>query len=301
MSTKSTILFFALSLLLAATASAQGPIGGFFSAKGEGSVTVSYTYTQYDQFYVADNKMDGAGMYGEISQDIYSLYAKYGITDRLTVVAIIPYIDATGKDRNEGFDGPLRDDGFQDFSLWAKYRPFSADFEGGRFDGLVAAGVSIPDGYEPGGILSLGSGAFATDLKLGGQLNLDGGFFATFIAGYSLRGNAESELPGLEGRDLDVPNAINLMGKVGYAASRFYVEAWIFNQNSTDGIDIGGEGFSMGNFPETEVDYTSIGASVYVPIAAGFGASVGYGTTIDGRNIGDASYISGGITYNFGR
>lgn len=301
MSTKINALLILLFLLSSAVGMAQGPIGGFFSAQGEGSVTASYTYTKYDAFYVADEKSPEGGVpgLGEVDQNIYSLYAKYGVTDDLTLVAIIPYISASGENGPDPITGRQDIDGFQDFSLWAKYRPFSADFNGGRFDALVAAGFSLPDGYEPNGILSLGSGAFSTDFKVGGQVNLTNGLFATALAGYSIRGNATSELGGTETK-FDVPNAINLMGKIGYAGAKFYVEGWIANQNSTDGVDIMGEGFT-GNFPETEVDFTSIGASVYVPILPALGVSVGYGTTIDGRNVGDSNYIGTGLTVNFGR
>ena len=301
MYTKFTFLLFVLFLFSTTAVSAQGPIGGFFSAKGDGSVTVSYTYVKYDAFYVADQKSpdNGVPAHGSIDQNIYSIYAKYGVTDDLTLVAIAPYISASsGNDAADPVNGESSVSGFQDFSLWAKYRPFTAGFTGGRVDGLLAAGYSVAGGYEANGILSIGSGASAAELKAGAQVNLDNGLFATAIVGYSFRGTAESDVTAFSGLEFDVPNAVNLMAKVGYAGSKFYLEAWVANQNSTDGIDIGSDDFT-GNFPETEVDFTTIGASAYVPLNQVIGLSVGYGTTVSGRNVGDSNYVNGGVTLSF--
>ncbi len=285
---------------MATSLSAQGPFGGFFSAKGEGSVTASYTLSRYDAFYLGEEKTEGVPAHDEISQNIYSLYAKYGITDDVTLVAILPYISASGDNMPDPVNGESKVSGLQDVSLWAKYRPFSAGFTGGRLDGLAAVGITVPGGYEPNGILSLGNGAFATDLKIGGHLNLDSGLFATAIGGYTLRGKSSSDLANFTNVEFDVPNSTNLLGKIGFASSSFYVEAWVYNQNTTDARDITDADFG-GRFPETEVDFTSIGASVYVPVSTNLGLSIGYGTTIDGRNVGDASYFSGGVTLKFGR
>lgn len=278
---------------------AQGIIDGFYSPKGKISLTASYTRTAYDEFYVGQEKVGPVPALNKVTQDIFSIYGKYGLSDNLTLILNVPYISASGDGEPDPVNGETKQSDFQDLALAAKYRPFSLAISGGKIDGITSLGIGIPAGYEPNGILSLGSGAFTTDLHVGGQLQLDAGFFTTLVIGYSLRGKAEDNFGTNNGSDFDVPNALLAMGKVGYSSSRFYIEAWIDHQKtSSDGVDIMGPGFS-GNFPETRVDYTRFGVSGYVPIVPNFGLSAGFGTVLDGRNVGDTTYFNTGITYSF--
>ncbi len=82
--------------------------------------------------------------------------------------------------------------------------------------------------------------------------------------------------------------------KIGYAGKLFYVEAWINNQTSTSGIDIGGPGFTPERFPETRVNTTNIGASIYVA-----GVTLGGGKRLTGRNAGLPNYYTAGLALTF--
>lgn len=301
MLTQKSYLFLLCFVLLGTTAlSAQDMIDGFFKTKGELSLTASYSRGVFDEFYVGDTKVGPVPAHEEISQNIYTLYGAYGITDDLSVVVNVPYVSATGDGVADPVNGLLDVDGLQDVSAYLKYRPLSAGFSGGRFDVVTAAGVSVAGDYEPNGILSLGSGANSANFRVGGHLHLNSGLFLTATGGYDFRGEAENT--GAE-TDFDVPNAFRGMAKVGYAGGKFYVEGWFdFQQTLEDDlgpIDIMGERFT-GNFPETTVNYARVGASVYVPLGNTLGVSAGYGTVIDGRNLGDTNLFSAGLTVNLG-
>ncbi|WP_209402266.1 transporter [Pseudozobellia sp. WGM2] len=278
---------------------AQGLIDGFYSNKGDVSLTASYTGASYDEFYVGEEKMGPVPAHEKITQDIIGLYAKWGLTDALTLVVNAPYISAKGEGTPDPISGNTKESGFQDISIAAKYRPFRAAFEGGKFDGITALGFDIPGGYDANSILAIGNGAFKTNLHIGGHLQLNQGFFTTLVAGYSLRGKTDDDFNVNNGEDYDVPNAILAMAKVGYAGSKFYGELWVDHQaTSSDGVDIMGPGFA-GNFPETRVNYTRLGVSAYVPVTTLIGLSAGYGTLIDGRNIGDTNFFNVGVTFSF--
>lgn len=300
MKTKRTVLISFGILIIGSTVHAQGLVDGYYSQKGNLAVTASYTRVgAYDEFYVGKEKTGPVPVHNEISQDIFGVYAKYGLLDDLTLIFNVPYITTKGYGDSDPVNGETKQSDFQDICLTAKYRPFSTDFTGGRIDGISALGIAIPAGYEPNGILSIGNGAFATDLHIGGHLQLNGGFFSTLVAGYSFRGKAKDNLGANGGNDFDVPNAFLAVAKLGYAASKFYVELWMDHQaSSSDGVDIMGPGFA-GNFPETRVDYTRLGISGYVPVTDGIGLSAGYGALLDGRNIGDSGYFSTGVTFLF--
>ena len=284
-------------LSLGGALSAQSLVDGSFNAPGRVNLTAGATFAVYDEFYVGEMKTGPVPAHGKISQQIYSLYGTVGITENLTVIASVPYITSEG----EGMPDPINDQtsvsGVQDVSVYAKYRPFSAALgENGRFDGILAAGVSIAGGYEPNGILSIGSGANAAEVKVGGVVQATEKLSLTALAGYIVRGEAENTG---DGADFDVPNGVELTAKLAYNLSTLYLEGWVKNLRSTDGVDIMGEGF-MGNFPETDVDLTIVGASAFVPVKQNLGFSLSYGTVVSGRNVGDGNYVGGGVTVGFG-
>ena len=277
------------------SALAQGIIDGSFNEKGNVSISLGYTRAVGEAFYVADVKMDPIPAHEKITQDIFSLYGTYGLTDNLTVIASLPYISTQGEGVADPVNGLTEDSGIQDVQLALKYRLGSVYNDVSQLDFYTSLGIGIPGGYEPSGILSLGSGAFATDLHAGVRYRGNSGFFLDLTGGYSLRGKADNNF---DGEDFDVPNAILGVARIGYGGSKFYAEAFFDFQHSTSGVDIMGEGF-MGNFPETQVNYARLGTSVYVPISSAFGVSVGFGTFIDGRNVTDNNYFSGGVTVGF--
>ncbi len=290
----------ALSILgmvgLSTITNAQGMLDGFSPKKGALSITASYSRSQFDEFYLGKEKVDGVPVHGEINQNIFSLYAKYGITDRLSVAVNLPFISA---DNTSGLGDPVNGENsisdLQDISIALKLNAHTFKFN--RADLNIITGVTavIPTGYEPNGILSVGSGAFGVDVTAGLHLNTDVGFFSTILAGYNLRGDADNDLT--PGGDFGVPNAFVTTGKIGYSSSFIYVEAWADYQNSEEGVDIGTPAF-VGNFPETNVDYSRVGLTVYKNIIPSLGVSLGYGRVIDGRNLGNSQIYTAGLTYN---
>ncbi|CAL2101985.1 conserved exported protein of unknown function [Tenacibaculum sp. 190130A14a] len=285
-------------LLGVSTASnAQGMFDGFTPKKGDLSITASYAKSDFDQFYLGEEKQDAVPVHGEINQNIFSLFAKYGITDRLSAVVKVPYISA---ENTSGAPDPVNGEtsisGLQDITIGLKLNAHTFKFAKADLSILTAGAVVIPTNYEPVGILSLGTGAFGVDLRLGLHLNTDIGFFSTLYAGYNLRGDADNNLIPNRG-DFNAPNAFVTSGKIGYASKHIYVEAWADYANSEEGVDIGSPAFA-GNFPETDVDYARVGLTVYKEVIPNLGISAGIGKVIDGRNIGDSIIYSGGITYN---
>lgn len=301
---KSKIKLVALTILLCmanATIKAQGLVDGFFNKKGEGNISLSYSYSSYDKFYVAEVEMDGVPAHNEISQNIYNLYANYGITDRLTAIINLPYISTKGKGDPDPVNGTTEQSEIQDLSMVLKYDLHTKGFNNGNIKFFTALGGSIPFGYEPNGILSIGNGAATIDTKLGTHYKNNSGFFGTLALGYTFRGKADNNLGVGDGSDFDAPNSFNSLIKLGYSSAAIYLDAWFDSQTTTgDAVDIGASEF-FGNFPETKVNYSRIGANVFVPIIENFGANAGVGVLVDGRNIGKSTTITLGVVYGFGR
>jgi len=296
MKQKFQFIFLTFMMLSSLTISAQGLVDGFFNKKGSATISLSYSYSDYSDFYVGKEKVSPVPAHEKVSQDIYNLYLNYALTDKIQLIANLPYIQAEGEGVADPINGTTEQKDLHDLSIAAKWSPYRSNFSGGYVDYIVATSVAIPLGYEPNGILSIGSGATAIDGKVGIHFQTNFGFFTTLFAGYSFRGDADDEFGVVDG-DFDVPDATVFSGKIGYAASKIYLDAWADINSSVDGVDIGGPGF-VGNFPETRVSYARIGADVYVPITSLIGINAGFGTVVDGRNIGDFTFFTSGVVIN---
>lgn len=287
------LLSAAALICLSLPASAQSPVSGFMNGKGRGAVALSYTAEQYDNVFLVPNDVQGVPVFGEVSLNSLTLYASYGISDRLDVVLGLPYISAKGEAdetvlRELGFENERS--GIQDVSLFLKYNPYSLDAGDGKLDFILAAGLKTPLGdYKADeglqSIIAIGNRATSISGMAIAQFRLRSGFFAATQIGYSLRNG-------------EVPNALVGEIKAGYGNRYFYVDAWYAGQVSDGGVNILGEGFA-GFFPATDVTFTRMGVDVYVPVAGGFGLSAGLSKYLSGRNIGEATGFSGAIVYSF--
>ncbi|MHA7056070.1 hypothetical protein ACWGOQ_0002550 [Aquimarina sp. M1] len=287
-----TIMMF--SALMASTfCLAQSPIDGFMKEKGKGSITLSQSMESYDQVFLVPEKVDRVPVFDQVDISSTSLYVDYSFSDNFMVVANLPFIRSEGNaseasQENNGFENVRQ--GVQDLSLYTKYRFYTADIGKSKLDFIGSLGVEFPVGnYEVDeGLQSIiAIGNRSTDINSLGILTYkhNSGFFATGQIGYSIRNN-------------DVPDAFFNELKLGYAAQKFYVDAYISNQISQGGVDILGEGFN-GFFPATKVNYTRIGLNAYVPVINHIGISGGANTYVAGRNLGVSTGFYGGLTYSF--
>lgn len=283
-----------LLLALPLTMTAQSPVSGFMKAKGEGSITVTQSREDYSEVFLVPNKVNSVPVFNKVVNKSVSLYAEYGFTDRLTLVASLPYIESVGEAtpttlQNNGFENERS--GFQDLSVYGKYKIKSFEVMNGNLDLIGAAGVEVTVGdykVDEGLQSIIAIGNRSTDITGLAIANYkhNSGFFTIGQLGYSLRNN-------------EVPNAIISELKIGFAASYIYGDIFIANQlSSSNGADILGNGFT-GFFPATQVNYTRIGANMFVPIAGGFGITAGINTYIEGRNLGDSTGAYSGLSYSF--
>ncbi len=278
---------------LALPASAQSFVNGFFSGKGRGAVAVSYSAEHYDNVFLVPNEAKGVPIFREVEVSSVSMFATYGVTDRLEASMTLPYITARGNAdpavlEGLGFENERK--GLQDLSLALKYLAHRLNVGAGRLDVAVSAGLRTPVGnyrVDEGlqSILAIGNRATAvTGLAL---LHWQSamGLFVTAQGGYSMRSG-------------EVPDAWVGELKAGYAHRAFYVDVWYAGQRSIGGVNILGEGFT-GFFPATDVTFTRVGLSAYVPVVGGLGLSGGISKYLTGRNVGEATGFYGGIVYGF--
>jgi hypothetical protein len=283
-------------LLLAsgATVSAQSLVSGFMSGKHHGSVAVSTTAENYKQVYLVPEKVNMVPIYRQIYVTSVNLYASYGLTDKIDAIVSLPYIKSEGRADEQvvqdlGFQNSRQD--FQDITGVLKFKSYSGTVGNYIVDLLGVVAVSTPfSNYKSNTGLDyiIAIGNRATKVTTLGVMHVKSasGVFATGQAGYSLRS-------GL------VPNGFLAETKVGFAGTKMYAEALAsFQKSDKSGTDILQPGFN-GNFTATRVDFIRVGVNLFRPLTKGLGASVGVSSYVAGRNVGQSTGISGGLSYNF--
>ncbi len=287
-------------LLSAAPVRSQVLVDGFFRGAGNADVSVSYTYEHIDEFYLGAEKMPVPLIYEEITRNSLNLFVAYGLTDDIDLNLNLPYVFSSGNGQGPPAELPPQElSSFQDGALAVKWRPYQTALGNGRLDAVVGLGGSVPlADYENGlsptqfgpVLIAIGDRApiLTGNLLLQYRLNAGplAGLFGTVLAAYSLKGKTG---------DVDVPNATNLLAKVGFGTAHFYGDVWILRQISADGPDIG-----EAPFPAVSENFTQIGLTGSVAIVPELALSVRAATVVDGRNVGALpTILSAGLTYKF--
>ncbi len=279
------VSFFMLIIILFLSAVQEGIgqhlVSGFSQGKGKFAVAVSTTREKFDEFYLGETKSSITirNLDKIVTQSI-NLYAAYGLTNKIDVIMNIPYIFTQSHRLSD--NQKVGENNFQNALLVIQTKLLQKDNSKGAFSVNGGLGFSTPlANYATNLIYSIGNQSTHINPSALVQYKFANGLFANGQAGYSFRTNK-------------VPDAILSSAKIGYAGKLFYIEAWINNQTSTSGIDIGGPGFTPERFPETRVNTTNVGASVFVA-----GVTVGGGTRLTGRNAGLPTYYTVGLAVTF--
>ena len=111
-----------LTLVLVASLSAQSLDDGTLLARRTLGAGVSYTHEDWSRYWEGTLSRSN-GNVGSVSTQTVTLLSAYGVTDRLTVLAMLPYV------WTDASQGPLHSmHGIQDLTLGAKYRLLSTPF-----------------------------------------------------------------------------------------------------------------------------------------------------------------------------
>lgn len=243
-------------------------------AAGEWNLALSLTSESYDEFWVGSQRVSEPAL-GEVETTSASLWARYGITDRLAVAVSVPWVDVEG----DGFAG-LEDSGFQDLEASVQYRLLEVDK--GDWNHRISLGASLrtPIGsYEGNAPISLGDDT--TDGILGiGWAGGTGPWLVSSHVAYALRGD-------------DAPDTSNLRLEVGRSfGPRVWTALGFGLQRASSGTDIGEPGFT---FPSNREEHDRIDAELYFAITPQVGLSARAWETLSGRNTGDSTGLSLGL------
>ena len=293
--------FYLLAALCAALshgAFAQSPTDALMMPKGVICVLGQYSNAQWDEYWEGTNKRSNLNI-GTYTNQNGMLMANYGITDKLNVLAGLPYI---WTDSDSYFEG---ESGVQDFSACLKYQALTLESDFGTFKFQATGGVSIPvRDYVPD-FLPFSIGIQSKTASLRGILNYTTkmGLYATVQAGHTWRSNTTLDRDSYlyngqwyETDEVPVPNMLDATGRLGYINSKLQAEVFLDYFTGTDGDDIR---YNDMPFQTNKMQATT--AVVYAKyfILQGLGIKDSDCQLLTGRNLGQRAMFYTGGAYMF--
>ena len=287
-----------LLMALLQVVSAQMPGDGLMMPKRQWCTVLQYTHSSWDEYWEGENKRSNSNLGTFTSQNVM-LMSNYGITDRLNIMAALPYVWM-------GSDSYLQGEkGVQDISLWLKYQPFSTAFAGGEFKVQVSGGASIPSHNYPADFLPFSIGLHSRTASQRGGLNYthSRGFYFTAQAGHTWRGKVEIDRDSdlydnvlYYTNEVPVPNMLDATGRLGFINKRLQAEVTLDYFTGLSGDDIR---YNEGPFLTNKMQATTAGFFAKVFLGH-YAIQASAGQVLSGRNVGQSTMFSGGITYQFG-
>ena len=290
-------------LLVAASAlpaAAQTPADGRMLPARGGSVGVVYAHDSWDQYWEGTLKRRNANI-GTITTQSTTWVAGYGITDRLAVMATVPYVWTHA---SQGVLSDMR--GIQDLTLAAKFSLLTAESSGhGAFSAFVVGAAAVPvSHYTPDFLpLSIRNG----DRRASGRVTVNfqstSAWFATASTAYTLCSNVKLNRNSYftDGQlymtnDVAMPNVLESSLTAGYQRGRWQLPLAIVQQRTLGGGDIRRQDMP---FVSNRMDFVRLdGALMYaLPIPTDLSIRLGAGRVLSGRNVGQSTTFTSGLFY----
>lgn len=262
-----------------------------------------YSHDSWDQYWEGTVKRTN-GNIGRITTDSNVVTANYGLSNRLNVIAMVPYIWTNA---SQGVLHGIQ--GFQDLTLAAKWnfldRPWTSHGALRAF-AVVSGGLPMTN-YNPE-LLPLSIGMGSTRVSWRGTLNFQSnpGWFLTSTTAYTWRSEVELDRPYFftDGEfvmsdQVDMPNVLDTTASAGFMGQGGLMTAVMFTkQNTLGGGDIRRQDMP---FLSNSMDFFRVGAMVMHPIPKlqplAFHFALGH--TFDGRNVGESTTVTFGLLYTF--
>ena len=264
-----------------------------------------YTHGQWDQYWEGGLERTNGNL-GTVTTQSVSAMGTYGITNRINVLASMPFV-WTGASQ-----GVLHSQsGFQDLSAAVKVNALQSPVGSfGVVRAIVLVGGSIPTtSYSPDQMpLSIGMG---TKTAIGrASLNLLGyrGLYVDGSAAYTLRSNVSLDRPYYytDGQlyltnQVGMPNLFDYGINAGYYRHDLKLVANYAQQQSRGGGDIRRQDMP---FVSNRMNYSRVGFEVQYPLPRRlhhYQYWLSYSNVFKGRNVGQSNTVTTGVMYTLTR
>lgn len=297
----------ALSALLIVLSSshnieAQTIRDGLMMPKNSFCTGFMYSHDSWDHYWEGSLKRVN-GNIGTLTTQTVSWMGNYGISDRLNVIAMTPYMwTAASQGTLKGMSG------FQDATVAAKYKLLDTAFtdKGSLRTFIVASAATpmtdyVPD-FQP---MAIGLGA----KRYSGRLTLDfrakAGWFVTGTSAYTWRSNVTLDRPSYYTNgelffsdQVEMADVVDYTFSAGYEKGGLQIPISFSQQHMRGGGDIRRQDAP---FISNRMNYKQVDALVeyYLPQLKNLALRATFAYTLDGRNVGQSTTVGAGFLYVF--
>lgn len=289
-----------LVALSAVTASAQTQSDGFMMTRHAASGGIVYTRETWHEYWEGTLKREN-GNIGHVTTQSLSLVSSYGVTDRLNVMAAVPYV------WSHVSQGVLSDmSGVQDLTLAAKYNLLNRRSERrGSFNAFVGIAGSIPlSDYTPDFLpLSIGTGGgraagrFTLSYNSASPLFVSASSAFTWCSNVKLNRNSYYTNGQLYlTNEVAMPNVLENSVSAGYRRGRLHIPLSLTQQRTLGGDDIRRQDMP---FVSNRMDFVKLDAGLMfaLPVPGNLSMKLGAGHVLSGRNVGQSTTFTSGLFY----
>jgi hypothetical protein len=292
-------------ILLAACASyaaAQTPDDGLLLPNRALSAGVVYGLDSWDQYWEGGLKRRNENI-GTLTTQSVTVMGGYGITDRLSVMAMLPYVSTHTS------QGTLRGlSGLQDVTFAAKYRVGTTGLtEYGALTAFIVAAAGIPaSNYTPDYLpLSIGSASRRASARFTLNFQSKAEWFANATGAHTWRDKVKLDRGAYytNGQlymtnEVAMPELFDYTLSAGYRRGRLQLPVSFTQQRTLGGSDIRRQDMP---FVSNRMDFTRLDGSVMyaLNVPKDVMLRVGAARVLSGRNVGQSTTFTTGLFYAF--
>ena len=265
---------------------------------------IVYAHDSWSQYWEGTLKRTN-GNIGSVTTQSVTWMGGYGVTDRLSVIAMLPYV------RTAASQGPLHGmDGVQDITLAVKYQLLATPFtDRGTLRAMVVGAAGIPaSNYVPDFLplsIGLASRQFSGRFTLNFQANQ--GWFLNGSTAYTWRTKVTLDRPAYYtngqlylSNEVAMPDVFDYSVTAGYQRGRLCIPISLSQQRTLGGGDIRRQDMP---FVSNRMDFVRVGGMVMytLPAPTKLGIRLGLSRVVSGRNVGQATTLTTGLFHTFSR
>lgn len=269
---------------------------------GKGLLCAGYMFTtdSWDEYWEGKLKRKNGNL-GTVTTNTHQMFANLGVTSKLNFITTIPHVDTNA---SQGVLASMS--GWQDATLALKYKFFETPFtELGTFRTIAVVSASLPMTNYPADFLPLSIGLQSRRIstRLTNHFRARKGWFATGTAAYSWRSDVPLDRPYFytNGKltfsdHVPMPNVFDYTLSGGYTRRELVLSSSFSQQRVQGGGDIRRQDMP---FVSNRMNYSRAGVYAKVPLPKYEPVSIvaAYSYILDGRNVGQSSTFTIGMTY----
>ena len=253
-----------------------------------GYFQLGFSTIGYDQIYNKDAEKQPT--YADVRDNVVQLFADFGLSDVLTITAIVPYKFISADPKQPSADSQARttvtNSGIADINVLVRYNWLQSG--GYALSGEVLFGLPTGDDRDPHGLI-LGDGEFNIMPRLlVGKSFYPASLYVAADVGYNFRGTGFSD-------------EVQFNAEVGYGlfSRRLYLIFLVSGQVSTMTDSTEDSPAAALGLDNNNREFIAFIPKVLYKFGGGFGLVVSYATATHGRNVAAGAVLAANLFYEY--